>query len=110
MAIWLPAAKIILPHLADIVSVAVPAFTKRKSGATSTADVQQQITELQTAATQNATNIKELAEQLELTVRSLEEAAAAAQQKMQRAWLLALVGFGCGSLALVLALLGLIAR
>jgi hypothetical protein len=70
MAAWLiPALKAVLPHIGTIISAAGPVFTK-KSG-----DVQQQVTELQSAVSQNAQNIKELAAQLETTVSVIEQAA-----------------------------------
>ncbi len=109
MAFWLPAAKLILPHLADIVSVAAPAFTRRRNEDGRPESLQHQIMELQSAVTQNATHIKELAQQLQLTIQGLEDAAVKAQAKVHRAWLIALIGFGCGLLALILSLLGLIA-
>ena len=70
MAAWLiPALKAVLPHIGTIISAAGPVFTK-KSG-----DVQQQVTELQAAVSQNAQNIKELAAQLETTVSAIEQSA-----------------------------------
>lgn len=90
MAAWLiPALKAVLPHVGTIVSAAAPAFTKKKAvevmaNVNETALLQQQIGELQTAASQNAAHIKELAEQLRSTVSALEEAAAIAEEKLRR--------------------------
>jgi len=77
MAMWLiPALKAVLPHIGTIISATAPAFTKK--GAAPTTDqtqlLQQQISELQAAASQNATHVKELAEQLQRTVAAIEEA------------------------------------
>ncbi len=91
MAVWIvPALKAILPHIGTIVSAAVPVFTKKNTDvAANQAVLQQQITELQSAASQNASHIKELAAQLQSTVAALEQAAAIAQAKHQ------LVIFAC---------------
>ena len=86
MAVWIvPALKAILPHIGTIVSAAVPVFTKKNADAAANqAILQQQITELQSAASQNALHVKELAAQLQSTVAALEQAAAIAQAKHQR--------------------------
>lgn len=91
MAVWIvPALKAILPHIGTIVSAAIPVFTKKNADAASNqAILQQQITELQAAASQNAMHVKELAAQLQSTVAALEQAAAVAQAKHQ------LVVFAC---------------
>src|SRR5688572_15219583 len=77
MPSWLlPALKAVLPHVGTIVDAAKPVFTRKKTEA---ADVQlQQIAELQAAASQNAENLKELAQQLQNTVAALEQSATAA--------------------------------
>jgi len=77
MAGWLiPTLKAILPHVSDVVSAVRPAFTRKKvETATSAGDpLQQQIAELQAAASQNADHIKELAAQLQSTVAALKRA------------------------------------
>ena len=93
MPAWLlPAVKLILPHVGDIVAAARPAFTKltgRTAGPENV--VEQQIAELQTAVSDNATHIKELAEQLRLTVSALEQGAVLAERRMKRAYLLAVI-------------------
>jgi hypothetical protein len=96
MAAWLiPALKAVLPHVGTIVSAAAPVFTKKG------ADVQQQITELQAAASQNAANIKELAEQLRTTVAALEQAASTAEANLRRALRLAKVATAISVVALL---------
>ena len=74
MAGWLiPALKAVLPHVGDIISVAGPVFTKKKPDAVNqTALLQQQVSELQAAAAQNAANIKALAAQLKISIVALE--------------------------------------
>lgn len=93
MAVWLVSAlKAILPHIGTILSVAVPVFTKKNTGADANqALLQQQITELQSAASQNALHIKELAEQLQRTVAALEQAALVAEARLRRVYVVSIV-------------------
>lgn len=93
MAVWfIPALKAILPHVGTIVSAAIPVFTKKNTDAAANqALLQQQITELQSAASQNALHIKELAAQLQTTVATLEQAAAIAEARYQRVFLACIV-------------------
>ncbi|HJX17886.1 MAG TPA: hypothetical protein VJ437_06795 [Acidiferrobacterales bacterium] len=106
MAVWIvPALKAILPHIGTIVSAAVPVFTKKHADAAANqAILQQQITELQSAASQNASHIKELAAQLQSTVAALEQAAAVAETRLRRvslvciaASILSVIAFGVAS-------------
>ena len=113
MATWLiPALKAVLPHIGTIISAASPVFTKKKADTApnQTALLQQQITELQAAASQNAAHIKELAAQLQSTVAALEQAAAAAEVKMHRTLLLCLAAAVCSTIALCAVLLLILAR
>jgi len=88
MAAWLvPAVKAILPYVSSIVTAAIPVFTPRKSDEAAAAQaqlMQQQIAELQSAASKNAVHIKELAEQLQNTVAALEQAASLAESRLRR--------------------------
>jgi len=112
MAAWfLPALKAVLPHVGTIISVAAPVFTKKSAEAANQAQlVQQQIAELQTAAAQNAENLKALAEQLQVTVAALHQAAAIAEARLRRAFLLCLVATGLSALTLAVALYLIFAR
>lgn len=106
MAAWLvPALKVVLSNLPTIASVAVPVFTRRSAEAANQAQlVQQQIAELQAAASQNAQNVKALAEQLQGTVAALQQAAAIAETRLRRAWLLCLAAVGVSVVSLAAAL------
>jgi len=88
MAAWFgPAVKAILPYVSTIVAAAMPAFTTRKSDDAAAAQaqlLQQQIAELQSAASQNAAHIKALAEQLQKTVAALAQGASAAELRYRR--------------------------
>ncbi len=114
MAAWIiPAVQAILPLVGRVVSSALPVFTTRTPDAPaqdSTAVLQQQITELQGAASQNAVHVKELAEQLQKTVAALEQAAVLAESRFRRLMLLAGAAGGLAALALGLALIALFLR
>lgn len=106
MAAWLiPALKAVLPHIGTIISTAVPAFTKRKTDAVANHALllQQQIAELQSAASLNAAHIKELAEQLQSTVATLELAELIAQENLRRVFLFCLVATVLSAIALCVA-------
>ena len=106
MAAWLiPALKAVLPHVGTIISAASPAFTRKKTDANQMLLLQEQIAELQSAASQNAAHIKELAEQLQTTVAVLEDAALIAQKKLRWVVLLCLAATALSALALYVVLL-----
>ncbi|MGZ8156004.1 MAG: hypothetical protein ACXW2I_15060 [Burkholderiales bacterium] len=111
MPSWLlPAVKLILPHVGDIVAAAKPVFTKRKGVPPDVEGnvVPNQIAELQAAASENAAHIKDLAEQLRLTVAALEQGAAEAEKRIRRAYALALVATLTGMAGLAVAVLALV--
>jgi hypothetical protein len=111
MAAWLiPAVKAILPFISPIVSSALPVFTTRKSDEAAAAQnsvLQQQITELQSAASQNALHVKELAEQLRKTVTALEQGAAIAESRFRRMAVLCAVAVALALLAMGVSLFAL---
>ena len=107
MASWLiPALKAVLPRVGSIISAASPAFTKKKADAANPgALLQQQISELQAAASQNAANIKELAAQLQSTVAALEQAATAAEVNLKQTKVYCAAAFVLSIIAFSIALL-----
>ena len=108
MAAWLiPALKAVLPHIGSIISAASPVFTKKRAGAPAdqAALLQQQVGELQSAVSQNAANVKELAAQLQSTLAALEQAALTAQANLRRTRLLSFAAITLSVIALVAALL-----
>jgi hypothetical protein len=115
MATWLiPALKAVLPHIGTIISATSPVFTKKKADAAAAPNqaalLQQQITELQAAASQNTAHIKELASQLQSTVAALEQAAAAAETKLHRALMLCLAAAIGSAISLCTAVLLVVMR
>jgi hypothetical protein len=113
MAAWLiPALKAVLPHVGTIISAATPVFTKKRpeAAADQSGLLQQQISELQTAVSQNAANIKELAAQLQTTVAAIEQAALTAEANLRRTRLLCVASITLSAIALCAALFVVVTR
>src|SRR6266705_1376543 len=113
MPAWLiPALKAVLPHIGTIISAAAPVFTRENGRAVDnqTLLVQQEDTEVQSAASQNAAHIKELAEQLQSTVAALEQAASIAEAKLRRALLLCVASAALSAISLCIALVLIFGR
>lgn len=106
MPAWfLPALKVVLSNLPTIASVAAPVFTRRNAETANQAQLaQEQIAELQAAAAQNAGNIKALAEQLQGTLAALHQAAAIAEARLRRAFLLCGLAIALSAVTLGVAL------
>ncbi len=106
MAAWLaPALKAVLPHIGTIVSAVEPIFTRKRDAAAANQMqlLQDQIAELQSAASQNAELIKDLATQLQNTVLALEDAASIAETKIQRAYQLSVAAIVLAAIAVAVA-------
>jgi hypothetical protein len=111
MAAWLiPALKAVLPHIATIISAAAPVFTRKSEAANQALLLQQQITELQSAASQNAEHIRELAAQLQSTVAALEQGAAIAEAKLRRVILLCVAAAAVSAVSLGISLVLILQR
>ena len=113
MAGWLQAAlKAVLPQVGDIVSASKPAFTHpRTEPAANQPDlVQQQITELQSAVSQQSAHVKELAAQLESTVLALEQAAQVAEARLRRVLVCIALSVAFALAALAVAVIAVLAR
>ena len=87
---WLAVGKLVLNNLDTIIGVVKPAFTRKKVDAlpSQTDLLNQQIAELQAAASSNAEQIKQLAAQVKEVVAALGQAAtdAAAQRAAAKRW------------------------
>ncbi len=113
MAWFMPAVKVILPYLSPILGAALPVFSSRKGDEAAAAQaslVQQQITELQTATSQNAAHVKELAEQLRNTVAALEQGAAIADARLKRISALCIAAIAVSIVALCVSGIALFGR
>lgn len=104
MYAWLlPTIKAILPHVGTIITAAQPMFKGRKVDKSASSDeliLQEQISELQNAASQNAGNIRELAEQLQQTVMTLERAAIENEKRYRRLTIVAVTSLVCAVVSL----------
>ena len=70
--------------------------------------MQQQIAELQAAASENASLVKELAEQLQITVTALEQAAAVNQERVRRLYAISVTAMLVALVALFIAVFALL--
>ena len=103
MSSWLiPVLKSVLPYVGTIVSAAAPVFTRKNAEAAAGQAVlqQQQITELQAAASENDAHIKALAIQMQNTLEALEKSAALAEKRHQRITVLCLLAVTVSLLSL----------
>lgn len=113
MPAWLiPALKAVIPHLGTIVSAAAPAFTRKtaESAATHATLLQQQVTELQAAASANDAHIKALAAQIKTAVEALEAGVALAERRYLRMQVYAIAAMVLSVAALGAALFVLVVR
>ena len=113
MPAWLiPILKAVLPHIGNIISASAPVFTKKNANAVAnqTMLLQQQITELQVAASENDAHIKELAAQIQHALTLLEEAASIAEGRHRRILFLCIAATILSVASLCTALFILIAR
>ncbi|WP_459614733.1 hypothetical protein [Bordetella sp. 2513F-2] len=79
MPAWIPILKASLPYLTQIVTTALPVFTRPAK-----ADdvIGKQIAELQTAVTQNAESLHVMASKLQETIQGIDMAAQSLQAQM----------------------------
>lgn len=103
---WLAVGKLVLANLDTIVDVVKPAFTRKTIDALpSQADLlNQQIVELQSAASSNADQIQKLAGQLREIVTALEQAAtsAAAERVTNRRLSYAAIAIATAALVVII--------
>ena len=105
MAAWLPALKVILPYVAQVVTVAVPVFTKKTDKGPAAEIIPQQIQELQGAVTRNAESLKVLADQLQQAIATIDAGAVRMEREMRTLRLLCLASIFTSGVAIALAAL-----
>ncbi len=110
MAAWLPALKVSLPYITQIVTAAIPMFTSKPENADSVALVPQQIEELQVAVVENAENVKGLATQMQNNLESLSSGASDLQREMRLIKRLIVVALTLSIIGLSLAVWMVIAK
>jgi len=104
---WQTTLKTLSPlvlKLADIAVSALPYFTQRKSEAAPGIDdkaTQQQITELQSAVTQNAEYVRTLASDLKSAIAAIEEGGEAIEARFRRLKLLAYFALALSAISAV---------
>ena len=81
MSPWINVAAAYLP---DIIALTKPLFTRSKSAAPGPEVMEQQIAELQAAATQNAESIKQLAVDMQKTIDAVQSAATQLERRLAR--------------------------
>ena len=109
---WLALVKAVLPHAGTIINLATPVFTKMKNKdviAEHPEFLERQIEELQAAALQNSTHIKELAAQLQTTAKALEQGMLDAETRVKRANTYCALAIGISLLSCGVALFSLLA-
>lgn len=102
MAVWLPAVKVVLPYLAQIVAAAIPAFTKKADRAVTEDITRNQISELQDAVTHNAESLKILATQLQRVITDIDSASAKIGEEIKMIRRLAILAVGLSIAAILL--------
>jgi hypothetical protein len=106
---WLAVGSLVLGNLDKIMAVVRPGFTRRNAAATGTTDLlDQQITELQTAAAANAEQVRALAAQLKDVVSALEQAGVAAAEERAATRRLALLALVLGTVGCALGVVALV--
>jgi hypothetical protein len=83
MAAWLPALKVVLPYVTQIVTTALPVFTSKPEEGRTQDVIPKQISELQVAVTGNAESLKTLAAQLQQTITSIDSGAIKLEERLK---------------------------
>lgn len=111
MPVWLPLLKASLPYVTQIVATAIPAFTSKPPTEKSEKvdDVTaQQISELQSAVTQNAESIHVLAEKLQQTIQGIEVASIELQKKVIFFKRLAFFAIAIATVSIIIAVVSIL--
>jgi hypothetical protein len=109
---WLTVGKLVFANLDTIIGVVKPAFTRKK---VETLPIQtdllnQQISELQAAASGNAEQIRQLAAQLKEVISALEQAARSAESQRERLSRLCLVAMAISVVSIIAVMVLTIVR
>ena len=109
---WLAVGKLVLANLDTIIGVVKPAFTRKKVEAlpSQTDLLNQQISELQAAASGNAEQIRQLAAQLKEVVAALEHAGRSAESERQKLRRLCFVAMALSVVSIIAVLASIIVR
>lgn len=97
--------KAIAPYVAQVATVAIPAFTSKPDAIKSDPVVSEQIAELQAATTQNARSIHTLAEKLQQAIQGVEEAAQEAKKQAATYRMMLIISLVMSSISLTISIL-----
>lgn len=97
---FLPIIKAVAPYLAKVATAAIPVFTSRTEATKSDPVLARQITELQTAATQNANSIQVLAEKMQQAIEGIEKEAQKARKQLVAYKTMLFVSLGLSAVSL----------
>jgi len=103
----LPIVKAVAPYLAQVASVAIPAFTSRKDNVKLDPLASKQIEELQAAASQNAQSIQVLADNLQHAVEAIENTARQAEKQVAIYKVVILMAFSVSIVSLLISLIAI---
>jgi methyl-accepting chemotaxis protein len=109
---WLAVGKLVLANLDTIIGVVKPAFTRKRVETlpTQTELLNQQISELQAAASGNAEQITQLAAQMKEVVAAFEQAASLAASERANLRILCLVAMATSVVSVFLVVVLITAR
>ncbi len=105
----LPIIKAIAPYIAQVASVAIPAFTSKKDTSKSEITdtdplITKQIEELQSAASQNAQSVQVLAEKLQQATLDIESTVRIADKKITTYKFIIFASFGLSIISLAICI------
>ena len=109
---WLAIGKLVLTNLDTIIEVVKPVLTRKKVEAlpSQTDLLNQQISELQTAASGNAEHIKQLAAQLKEVIAALEQSAMSAVSEREKLRKLCFVAMAISVVSIIAVIASVIVR
>ena len=102
--------KTVLPYVADVIAVAIPAFTAKTDDKKNSEIIPEQISELQSAATHNAESVIILAAQLKETIEGIDVAGLNIQQEPLSLKPLCLISILVATVSIVVATLALLSK
>ena len=102
MAIWLPALKAIFPYVTQIVTAAIPAFTKKTNKGTTEELIPNQILELQEAVTHNTESLKILATQLQKLISGIDTGSSKIEKEIKTIRWLSIIAIIFSAIAIIL--------
>jgi len=103
MVVWAPILNA-LPLVIEVIKQAKPVFTSSKDNKSDAEIVTTQVNELQSAVTQNAKSLTELAIQLKTTIEGIESGASKVQDTIKNQKRLIYISFAISLISISIAL------